>query len=439
MDQSQEDVLSADVVVVQEASFLLSQNDDSASSVGEPFEQGGASHGGVDSWGRLYLGGSPSHDRPAHGLLRLQHRSPSFSSRHGPDVAGAGRWHDATSESPDAGLRGYCRAVATNPLLQLPSIMDDLERVEEGLRVATRTDDDLLTDIAGHLVLAGGKRLRPGFCIAAAACHERGEAAATDDVVLGGVSVELVHLGSLYHDDVMDEAATRRNVVSVNARWGNLKAILGGDFLLAKASEIAAGLGTEVAGLLAATIGRLCEGQVRELRNVFDVARSEDAYLSAIRGKTAALFASSCRIGALVAGHPRPLVDRLTTFGELYGMAFQVVDDVLDVVATEEQLGKPVGNDLVTGVYTLPVIRMLSTEHGGGLRRVLGQPLDPAQMESARGMVRANGAVAGAVDTARDYVEEALVALEPVAVTPGGQALRSAGEQLLLSIPAAVA
>jgi heptaprenyl diphosphate synthase len=315
----------------------------------------------------------------------------------------------------------------------------DLDRVEEGLRVATRTDDDLLTDIAGHLVLAGGKRLRPAFCIAAAACGDGGGEAASNEAVLGGVSVELVHLGSLYHDDVMDEAATRRTVVSVNARWGNLKAILGGDFLLAKASEIAAGLGTEVAGLLAATIGRLCEGQVRELRNVFDVSRSEEAYLAAIKGKTAALFASSCRIGAIVAGHPRALIDRLTTFGEHYGMAFQVVDDVLDVVATEEQLGKPVGNDLVTGVYTLPVIRTLSADGGDELRRVLGEPLDAAQMDVARSLVRANGAVAASIDTARRFVDDAVAALEPVSETPGGRALRAATQQLLLSIPTAVA
>ena len=240
---------------------------------------------------------------------------------------------------------------------------------------------------------------------------------------MGGVSVELVHLGSLYHDDVMDEALTRRTVDSVNARWGNLKAILGGDFLLAKASEIAAALGPEVAGLLAATIGRLCEGQVRELRNMFDVNRSEDAYLAAIRGKTAALFSTACRIGGIVAGHPRWAIDRLTTFGEQYGVAFQIVDDILDVVATDEQLGKPSGNDLVQGVYTLPVIRTLSSAHGEQLRRVLGRPLDATQMEEARSLVRANGAVGASIATARDYLEGALDALAPLGDTPGARAL----------------
>src|SRR5204862_2627867 len=124
----------------------------------------------------------------------------------------------------------------------------------------------------------------------------------SDDVITGGISVELVHIGSLYHDDVMDDAEVRRGVPSVNSKWGNLVAILSGDFLLARASELAASLGIEVAGLLAATIGRLCEGQVGELQTTFSVDRTESSYLASITGKTAALLAASCRIGGLTAG-----------------------------------------------------------------------------------------------------------------------------------------
>ena len=182
------------------------------------------------------------------------------------------------------------------------------------------------------------------------------------------MSVELVHLGSLYHDDVMDEADTRRSVESVNARWGNLQAILAGDFLLARASEIAASLGTEVAGLLAATIGRLCEGQIGELRRTYNAARTEAEYLESIDGKTASLFSTAARIGALVGGLDRPDVEALTSFGHAFGMAFQIVDDVLDLTATEAQLGKPAGHDLVEGVYTLPVIRTLAAGGAAGGR-----------------------------------------------------------------------
>jgi len=138
--------------------------------------------------------------------------------------------------------------------LNLPHLEGDLARVEGALRRAVTAEDPFLTEVAGHLVEAGGKRLRPALVLATALTAVPD---VTEEAVLGGVSVELVHLGSLYHDDVMDEAEVRRGVQSVNARWGNLVAILAGEFLLARASEIAAGLGTEVAALLAATIGRL--------------------------------------------------------------------------------------------------------------------------------------------------------------------------------------
>src|SRR5690606_30461490 len=180
----------------------------------------------------------------------------------------------------------------------------------------------------------------------------------------------------LCHDDVIDEADTRRGVDSVNARWGNLKAILAGDFLLAKASEIAASLGTEVAGLLAATIGRLCEGEVHELRMAYNADRTEESYTAAIAGKTAALFATACRVGGIVGDLPRADIDRLTEFGQRYGMAFQVVDDILDVIATEEELGKPAGHDIAEGIYNLPVRRALQGPHGEELRALLGRPIE---------------------------------------------------------------
>src|SRR4249919_15278 len=137
----------------------------------------------------------------------------------------------------------------------------DLGRVEQALREAVVSDNAFLTEIASHLILAGGKRLRPALAIAAASVTSADAGPVSQDVIMGAAAVELVQVGSLYHDDVIDEAQTRRTVDSVNARWGNLKAILAGDFLLAKASEIAASLGTEVAALLAATIARLCQGQ----------------------------------------------------------------------------------------------------------------------------------------------------------------------------------
>src|SRR5438105_4185873 len=321
-------------------------------------------------------------------------------------------------------------------LLDLPPLADDLVRVEDALRRSVETADPFLTEVAGHLITAGGKRLRPALALTAAyaAAPDATTRPAPEESVMGGVSVELVHLGSLYHDDVMDEALTRRGVESVNARWGNLVAILAGDFLLARASEIAATLGTEVAGLLAATIGSLCEGQVRELTQIFDVARSEEAYLEAIQGKTAALMSASCRIGALTAGLPRAQVDALTAYGQRLGMAFQIVDDVLDVVATDEELGKPSGNDLLTGVYTLPVI--LAVAEGDELRNLLGHPLEGDALDQARHIVRSNGAVPRAVDVARRYVSQAADTLADLPDGPAVAALRDLGDRLVDSVPA---
>ncbi|MFM7068616.1 MAG: polyprenyl synthetase family protein, partial [Actinomycetes bacterium] len=263
-----------------------------------------------------------------------------------------------------------------NPLAVMPTMGDDLARVELELMASAAADNEFLTEIAQHLISAGGKRVRPGFTIAAAATALPSHAPASEAAITGGVAVELVHLGSLYHDDVMDEAEVRRTVDSVNARWGNLRAILAGDFLLARASELAAGLGVEVAALLAATIGRLCEGQLLELQHTFDTDRSEALYLRSIGGKTASLLGAACRIGAIVADLPRDNIEALTTFGYSYGMAFQVVDDVLDMVSTTSDLGKPAGHDLEEGVYTLPVIRTLAGPVGPELRPLLTRDIE---------------------------------------------------------------
>ncbi len=307
---------------------------------------------------------------------------------------------------------------------------------------AVAAEDELMAQMGGHLLTAGGKRARPLFAVASAAVLAPDapavQAAVTDDVVLGGVSVELVQVGSLCHDDVIDEADTRRGVESVNARWGNLKAILAGDFLLAKASEIAAGLGTEVAGLLAATIGRLCEGEVRELRHAYDVGRDEASYLQAIEGKTAALFATACRVGGIVGDLPRPAIDQVTAFGLQYGMAFQLVDDVLDVVATDEQLGKPAGHDIAEGIYNLPVIYALE-ELGPDLGVLLGGPITGSDLDTARRLVRTSRGVERSIDLAREHIEQAVQALELLGDTPSTAALAGAATHLLVDLEAVLA
>ena len=322
----------------------------------------------------------------------------------------------------------------TSPLLTLPSMRVDRDRIEDAMHAAVVTPDAYLNEIASHLIVAGGKRLRPVLAVAGAQIFGT---SATLDVVRGGVACELVHLGSLYHDDVMDEADTRRGVETVNAKWGNLQAILAGDFLLARASEIAASLGTEVAGLLARTIGWLCEGQIEELRHTYDRSRTEASYLASIHGKTASLYGTAARIGGIVAGHDRPIVDALTDYGNAYGTVFQIVDDILDITATDEQLGKPAGHDIVEGVYTLPVLRTLAldTAASAELAELLGAPLDAGAQEQVLTIVRSNEGLASAVDTAREFVERAEACCDDFPDSDATAALRAAPAALLASVP----
>ncbi len=307
--------------------------------------------------------------------------------------------------SREGSLRLSFGAVNAGPLLSLPNLEEALTRLEPLLRDSVRSGDPFLDEVTTHLIDAGGKRLRPGLAIAAATSTGR---PATGDDLLGAVAVELVHLASLYHDDVMDEATMRRSVESVNARWGNLVAIVAGDFLLARSAEIAAGLGPEIAGLLANTLGLLCRGQVAEVHGAFQVDRTAEDYYTAIAGKTAALMATSARIGAITGGLPRPGVEALTTFGRCFGMVFQMRDDVLDVIGTDEELGKPAGQDLAEGIYTLPVLLALEDPAvAAELRPLLGVPLDQPERDKAKAIVAGSQGIEGTLAAGRRFVTEA--------------------------------
>jgi heptaprenyl diphosphate synthase len=295
--------------------------------------------------------------------------------------------------------------VNVSALLGVPAVEDGLARLEPALISAVTSGDEFLDQITTHLIRAGGKRLRPALTIASATGCVR---EATEDDVMGAVSVELVHQASLYHDDVIDEAVMRRNVESVNSRWGNLIAIVAGDFLLAKSAEIAASLGQEVAQLLASTLAKLCDGQLIEIRSKFSPERSEQDYFATIAGKTSALMATACRVGALTSNRDRDEVEALTRFGMAFGMMFQIRDDFLDVVGTEEILGKPTGQDLAEGVYNLPVLLALRDEMAGpALRNLLGRPISDVGVQQARQIVAESNAVDETLKVAQRFADEA--------------------------------
>jgi heptaprenyl diphosphate synthase len=317
--------------------------------------------------------------------------------------------------------------------LGLPRLQEGLHRLEPLLTAAVVTGDGFLDEVTTHLIAAGGKRLRPLLALASATGGERDP---TEDDLMGGVAVELVHLASLYHDDVIDEATIRRNVESVNSRFGNLVAIVAGDYLLARSAAIAASLGTEIAALLAETLGRLCQGQVTEVRSAFQVDRSREDYVKTINGKTAALTAASCRIGALTGALPSQEVEACTEFGRCFGMVFQIRDDILDITATDGQLQKPAGQDLAEGIYTLPaLIALEDPETGPDLRALLGQPLGQPERDKARNIVMGSTGIAAAVTAARGYVVDAQSATAGITQPELRAGLSRLAAELLTDLP----
>jgi len=300
--------------------------------------------------------------------------------------------------------------------LRLPTVEADVKRLENLLAESVIFGDEYLDSVTTHLIYAGGKRLRPVLALASATMGQR-EASVED--LLGGVSVELMHLASLYHDDVMDEAEIRRNVSSVNARYGNLIAIVGGDYLMARSAGIAADLGVETARLMAHTLAWLTRGQASEVKTIYNVERTEAQYYEAIEGKTAALMSASCRVGAITAGHDDAVADALTEFGRCFGMVYQLRDDILDVIDVNNQLGKPAGQDLAEGIYNLPTIIALRDETvGEELRALLGSPLDEDDRERARKLVIAGGGIDATIAAAQDFLARADVALAAVSSAP---------------------
>jgi heptaprenyl diphosphate synthase len=306
--------------------------------------------------------------------------------------------------------------------------------------------DDRITDVLGHdgallgpasvrVAQSGGKRLRPLLTIVTAAVG----GVFDERVVDAAAAVELVQVGSLVHDDIIDDAATRRGRPTINAVEGVNHAVMAGDYILARAAELAAGVGQTAARLIAVSLGELCEGQVLEMRDAFDTGRTVEAHLASVQGKTAALFECACRLGNHCAGLGDESGEALARFGRAFGMGFQVLDDVLDLIGDEERLGKPTGNDIASGVYTLPVLAALRGPVGDDLRAALagategagGAPAAGAlatnapapQVERALDLVRRSGAIAEALAAADRYGDEAHRAVEHLNQTTVGEGL----------------
>ena len=308
-------------------------------------------------------------------------------------------------------------------LFGLPDLPQRLGAVDDRITAVLGDRGALLGPASVRVASSGGKRLRPLFTIVAAATGDTFD----DRVVDAAAAVELVQVGSLVHDDILDDAATRRGRPTINAVEGVNHAVMAGDYILARAAELAARVSREAAALIATALGDLCEGQVLEMRDAHDPGRTVDAHLASVRGKTAALFECACRLGAHSAGLAPENVEALARFGHAFGMGFQVLDDVLDLIGDEERLGKPTGNDIASGVYTLPVLAALQGPDGdqpaGHPRLGRLRPAGPTDVATAIELVRRSGAIAEALTAADRYADEARRAVAHLNQTTVGEGL----------------
>jgi heptaprenyl diphosphate synthase len=313
----------------------------------------------------------------------------------------------------------------TSPALALPTaspelaerLLAGLASVDELLRSVVDHEDPFIAEASMHLSDAGGKRFRPMLTLLAA---ELGNGI-NPEVVRAATGVELTHLASLYHDDVMDEADLRRGVVSANARYGNSEAILVGDLLFGKASELVADLGPEAVRIQAQTFVRLCSGQIRDARPVPAGVDPIDYYLGVLADKTGVLIATAARYGAMFSGCAPETVDIMSRYGERLGIAFQLADDLLDISSELGESGKEPGTDLREGVATLPalLVRQSADPADDRLKWLLDADLqDDALHAEALGLLRVHPAMGEARERTNAVALEAQELLAPLG---GGQ------------------
>ncbi len=321
--------------------------------------------------------------------------------------------------------------------LGLPDLTEALTAVEGLMTDLLGAADASLAEPCLRILRGGGKRMRPALVMAAAACGHR----PPDDpkVLAAAAAVEFMHLGSLVHDDMMDHAEDRRGVATISAREGSNAALLCGDVLFALSGHAAALVGRAAAVESAQTIVSLCNGQIREMLDTFNPARSEQAIFSSIEGKTAALLQTSCRLGAICGDLDPKAIDALGAYGHDFGMSFQLVDDVLDFVSNPALSGKPVLNDLRCGVYTLPVAIAFGQDCRQDLADALARPapvprngttphdlrLPEAQVEAAAGILRTGDYLHRVLGLAMDY---ARAAADHLTCLPTHPTLRGLGQ-----------
>jgi octaprenyl-diphosphate synthase len=293
-------------------------------------------------------------------------------------------------------------------------VHDDLLACNQVIVRQMHSEVDLIPRLAAHLVAAGGKRIRPVLTLASAKlCGYRGG----DRHVNLAACVEFIHTATLLHDDVVDESQLRRGTASANAVFGNQASVLVGDFLFSRAFQLMTADGSlHVLRILSDAAATIAEGEVLQLATQNDLSTDEERYLAVIQGKTAALFAAACQVGAVVAGRSEAEEQALAKYGTAVGMAFQLVDDALDYAADQRLLGKTVGDDFREGKITLPV---LAAFHAGNAeeqdfwrRTIEASDQGEQDLDHALALMASTGAIATTLRRARIFADQAKTALE---------------------------
>ena len=291
-------------------------------------------------------------------------------------------------------------------------IKGDLEVLEQGLQEAVTSTNDLVTEVGMHIVTSGGKRIRPALCLLSA---RGGRPFDLPHVLPLAEALELIHTASLVHDDVIDEADTRRGAATANARWNNQVAILSGDYIFARAFTLIAEEGYDpyVSKRLADLVCNLSVGEIIQDHAVYQASRGMADYYERIQKKTADFLEICCELGAMVGGMDREAMKKLAEYGHCIGMAFQITDDLLDIEQTAETIGKPAGNDIRQGIVTLPVIRAIETSPDAEeLERIVtDMEMTDEMVERALEIVKATDGVDFAKAKADEYLARAKAAL----------------------------
>jgi len=311
-------------------------------------------------------------------------------------------------------------------------IAEHNERVGVRVKQALRTPYSFVEEVATYLVDAGGKLFRPALVFAAGGLGLESGCVNEESLVSAAVVVELTHVASLYHDDVMDEAALRRGGPTAHRKWGNSVAIMAGDFMLAQASLLGASLGTDFVAYQAQTLSRLVQGQIAEMKGPEPGVDDLTHHLFVISNKTAALIAAAARYGATFAGLPPDQVEALTQYGERLGMAFQLADDLLDIVS--EESGKQAGTDLREGVPTLAtlLVRRQQRDQDARLLELLAGPVADTDLPEALGLLRVHPVVDEARAHVRRWADEALTYVNDFSDGPAARTLRTLCERAIV-------